>query len=247
MRPPLYIFRVKELLYEGKSKQVYKSDRAHEYILKFKNSATAFNAQKKAEFEGKGRLNQAIATMLFQYLEKNGVKSHFIESLDETHMRVQAVTIIPVEVVVRNRAAGSLIKRVGIEEKTVLNPPLVEFFFKNDALGDPHISEDHIYLMKWATPEDVKILRSRALEINQLLKDLFDSAGLILADFKLEFGKNHTGEILLSDEISPDGCRLWDKKTQEVLDKDRFRKDLGDLVQGYQKVYDQLKKQLTLS
>ncbi len=224
------------LLYEGKAKKIFQGPEKNQYVMYFKDDATAFNNLKKATIETKGILNLKIATKIFEYLAKEGVPSHYIKSLNEREMLVKAVKIIPLEVVVRNISAGNLCKRLGLPEKMDLNPPLVEFFYKNDALGDPILTEDHIQLMKLATKDEVANLKSQALKINQLMRSFFDKLGIILVDFKIEFGKDEDGKLILADEISPDCCRLWDSKTLEIMDKDRFRKELGGLTEAYQDV-----------
>ncbi|MCB1197800.1 MAG: phosphoribosylaminoimidazolesuccinocarboxamide synthase [Deltaproteobacteria bacterium] len=225
-----------DLIYEGKAKKVFKGLEPHQYVLYFKDDATAFNAQKKDVIESKGILNQKIASQVFQYLENHEVQTHFIKSLSDREMLVEAVHIIPVEVIVRNITAGSLCKRLGIEENIKLDKPLIEFCLKSDALGDPIMMEEHIYIMNLATHEEIQHIRHEALKINTLLQKLFDDLGITLADFKLEFGKTQAGKIVLADEITPDGCRLWDQATGKILDKDRFRKDLGGLAEAYQEV-----------
>jgi phosphoribosylaminoimidazole-succinocarboxamide synthase len=224
------------LLYEGKAKKIFQGPEKNQYVMYFKDDATAFNNLKKATIETKGILNLKIATKIFEYLAKEGVPSHYIKSLNDREMLVKAVKIIPLEVVVRNISAGNLCKRLGLAEKMDLNPPLVEFFYKNDALGDPILTEDHIQLMKLASKDEVANLKSQALKINQLMRSFFDKLGIILVDFKIEFGKDEDGKLILADEISPDCCRLWDSKTLEIMDKDRFRKEMGGLTEAYQDV-----------
>lgn len=231
-----------ELVYEGKAKKIFKGPNAHQYVMYFKDDATAFNAQKKDSIAHKGELNQKIATKVFQYLEDNGVATHFIESLSDREMLVDCVDIIMVEVIVRNITAGSLCKRLGIEEGKTLDQPLIEFCLKSDDLGDPIMMEEHVYIMELATKEDIDHIRNEALKINSLLQKLFNELGITLADFKLEFGRNKEGKIVLADEITPDGCRLWDQKTGKILDKDRFRKDLGGLAEAYTEVLDRLNR-----
>ena len=231
----------REKLYEGKAKILYITDDSDKVIAYYKDDATAFDAIKKATIKGKGELNNTISSYLFQYLNENGIPTHFIKKLSDREMLLYKVEIIPVEVVVRNIAAGSIIKRLGIPEKKEFSPPLVEFYLKNDELHDPIICEQHIYAMDLAKPEEVSKMREIALKVNDLLKEFMSKNGIILVDFKLEFGRKD-GEILLADEISPDTCRFWDAKTGEKLDKDRFRYDLGDLIEGYKKVLDKFKK-----
>ena len=231
----------REKLYEGKAKILYLTDEPDKVIAYYKDDATAFDAIKKATIKGKGELNNTIASYLFEYLNEKGIPTHFIKKLSDREMLLYKVEIIPVEVVVRNIAAGSIVKRLGIPEKTEFNPPLVEFYLKNDELHDPIICEQHIYAMNLATPEEVKEMREIALKVNELLKKFMEENGIILVDFKLEFGRKD-GKILLADEISPDTCRFWDAKTGEKLDKDRFRFDLGDLIEGYKKVLEKFKR-----
>ncbi len=232
----------REKLYEGKAKILYLTDEPDKVIAYYKDDATAFDAIKKATIKGKGELNNTIASYLFEYLNEKGVPTHFIKKLSDREMLLYKVEIIPVEVVIRNLAAGSIVKRLGIPEKTDFNPPLVEFYLKNDELHDPIICEQHIYAMNLATPDEVQQMREIALKVNELLKDFMKENGIILVDFKLEFGRKD-GKILLADEISPDTCRFWDAKTGEKLDKDRFRFDIGDLIEGYKKVLEKFKKE----
>lgn len=229
-------------LYEGKAKQIFPADEPDHYVMRFKDAASAFDGIKKATIEQKGALNQKISARIFSYLRDHGVESHFVRSINERDMMVRAVEILLVEVVVRNIAAGSLCKRLGIEEKKKIEPPLVEFFYKSDPLHDPLITEDHIQMMKLAKPEEVAFMRKRALRVNELLQKYFHELGIVLVDFKLEFGRDSQGKLLLADEITPDGCRLWDAKTMKILDKDRFRKDLGGLTHAYQDVLDRIEK-----
>jgi phosphoribosylaminoimidazole-succinocarboxamide synthase len=231
---------MRELLYEGKAKRIFRTDDEQIVLIAYKDSATAFNGQKKADITGKGRLNNEITSLLFLKLKEQGIDSHFIKRISETEQLVKKVTIIPLEVVVRNIAAGSLSKRLGIEEGKELTKPLVEFYLKNDDLGDPLLTTDHVYELNVATKEELTILKEKALKINTVLSSFFTELGINLIDFKLEFGKDNEGEILLADEISPDTCRLWDKKTNEKLDKDVFRRDLGSLTEAYETVFKRL-------
>jgi phosphoribosylaminoimidazole-succinocarboxamide synthase len=231
---------MRELLYEGKAKRIFRTDDEQTVLIEYKDSATAFNGQKKADITGKGRLNNEITSLLFLKLKENGIPSHFVKRISETEQLVKRVSIIPLEVVVRNVAAGSFSKRLGIEEGKALTKPLVEFYLKNDDLGDPILTTDHIYELNLATKEEVTILKEKALKINTVLSSFFAELGINLIDFKLEFGKNHEGQILLADEISPDTCRLWDKKTNEKLDKDVFRRDLGSLTDAYETILARL-------
>ena len=225
-----------ELLYEGKAKRIYSTSTDGVLLSRYKDDATAFNAQKKGQIAGKGAVNCTVAAILFQYLESEGIVTHFVEQLSPTEMKVKAVEIVPIEVVVRNRAAGTLCKRLGLERGQEITPPLVEFFYKNDDLGDPLITTDHIAILQLAAPEQVEVLRERAVAIDRLLQAFFLKCGLELIDFKLEFGTLPDGSIILADEISPDTCRLWNVADERVLDKDLFRFDLGDPVAGYQEV-----------
>lgn len=230
-----------ELLYEGKAKRVYKTEKLNELLVAYKDDATAFNAQKKAVITGKGRLNNEISTILFNMLTNAGVKNHFIKKVSETEQLVKAVDIVPLEVVVRNVAAGSMAKRLGLEEGRPLKKPLIEFCYKRDDLGDPLITEDHIYELELATFLEMVTIKDMASQINIILSNYFDDLGILLVDFKLEFGRDKsTGQVILADEVSPDTCRLWDKETGEKLDKDVFRRDLGDLPTAYQKLLERL-------
>jgi phosphoribosylaminoimidazole-succinocarboxamide synthase len=227
-------------VYEGKAKIVYRTEDPDKYILYFKDTATAFDATKKAQIVGKGELNNTISSLIFDMLEKKGIKTHFIRKLSQREMLVWRAKRFDVEVVVRNITAGSLCKRLGIEEGKLLHKPLVEFFYKNDTLHDPLLCYEHILLLELLKEEQVSVLKKTALEVNEILKDFFKERGLLLVDFKLEFGELPDGKIAIVDEISPDTCRLWDAKTGEKLDKDRFRFDLGDLIEGYKKVLERI-------
>ncbi|WP_041694928.1 phosphoribosylaminoimidazolesuccinocarboxamide synthase [Alicyclobacillus acidocaldarius] len=229
------------LLYEGKAKKVFATSDPGVVRILYKDDATAFNGEKRGTIVGKGAINNQMSNLLFRYLEEHGVPTHFVEEISERETLVRKVEIIPLEVVVRNLAAGSFSKRFGIEEGTVLERPLVEFYYKNDALGDPLVTDDHALILHLATADDLEELRRLALAVNHLLVRRFREAGLILVDFKLEFGRLPSGEIVLADEISPDTCRLWDERTREKLDKDRFRRDLGGVEQAYQEVWARLK------
>lgn len=224
------------LLYEGKAKQIYSTENENEYIVYYKDDATAFNGEKKAEISSKGILNNKISTIIFEMLHKEQITTHFIKNLSEREMLVNKVEILPLEVIVRNITAGSFCKRFGIEEGIVLEEPIFELCYKNDEYGDPMLNDDHAVAMKLATREEIDFIRKETLKINKVMKDFFLKMNLKLVDFKLEFGKDSKGNIILADEISPDTCRLWDVDTNEKLDKDRFRRDLGDLVQGYEEV-----------
>ncbi|HSQ34055.1 MAG TPA: phosphoribosylaminoimidazolesuccinocarboxamide synthase [Peptostreptococcaceae bacterium] len=224
------------LLYEGKAKQVYSTENENEYIVYFKDDATAFNGEKKSEISLKGILNNKISTIMFEMLHEKQIATHFIKNLSEREMLVKKVEILPLEVIVRNITAGSFCKRVGIEEGIVLDEPIFEICYKNDDYGDPMLNDDQAVAMKLATRDELQFLRNETLKINELMKSFFLKMNLKLVDFKLEFGKDCEGNIILADEISPDTCRLWDVDTNEKLDKDRFRRNLGYLVQGYQEV-----------
>ncbi|MGE6259890.1 phosphoribosylaminoimidazolesuccinocarboxamide synthase [Heyndrickxia sporothermodurans] len=229
------------LLYEGKAKRIYGTDQEGVLWVEYKDSATAFNGEKKSEIVGKGQLNNEITSLIFNKLKEQGIESHFIEKISNHEQLVKHVSIIPLEVVTRNTVAGSLSKRIGIEEGTPLKQPIVEFYYKNDDLGDPLLTEDHIKVLDIASLEEVASLKKQALQINEVLSNLFFELGIRLVDFKLEFGKNAEGEILLADEISPDTCRLWDKETNQKLDKDVFRRDLGDLTTVYKVILNRLR------
>jgi phosphoribosylaminoimidazole-succinocarboxamide synthase len=228
------------LLYEGKAKKVYMTDDANVLWIEYKDSATAFNGEKKATIAGKGRLNNEITSLLFSKLCEAGIPNHFIQKLSATEQLVKKVTIIPLEVVVRNVVAGSLTKRLGIPEGTYLEKPLIEFYYKNDSLGDPLLLEDHIAILKLATSEQIAVLKELALKVNDVLTKHFAERCVRLIDFKLEFGVDSEGAILLADEISPDTCRLWDMETNEKLDKDVFRRDLGNLTDAYETILQRL-------
>ena len=227
----------RELLYEGKAKKLYTTDNPDQLIAEFKDDLTAFNAEKKGSEQGKGALNCQISTQLFRLLEENGIETHLVETLDENHQLVEKVEIIPIEVVVRNTATGSLSKRLGIEDGKELPFVLVEFYLKDDDLNDPIICDDHCLLLNLVEDRaDLEILREKARKINEVLKDFFAKRRLKLVDFKVEFGRDKAGNILLSDEISPDSCRFWDMDTGEKMDKDRFRQNLGNVKVAYEEV-----------
>ena len=227
-----------EKLYEGKAKILYKTSDPDLLIQYFKDDASAFDGKKKGTIVDKGVMNNHMSSRIFEYLEENGVKTHFVKNLNDREMMVKNLDIIPVEVVLRNVAAGSLCKRLGIEEGRVFEEqPILEFFYKSDPLGDPMINECHVDIFGWATKEEVEILKSEGLKINKLMVEFFKERKIRLVDFKVEFGR-HKGQVLLGDEISPDGCRLWDWETNEKMDKDRFRFNLGSVEEKYQEVYD---------
>jgi phosphoribosylaminoimidazole-succinocarboxamide synthase len=225
-----------QLLYEGKAKRIYATNDPSIVWVEYKDSATAFNGEKKAEITGKGRLNNEITSLLFSKLHNQGIQSHFVKKLSETEQLVKRVQIIPLETVVRNIAAGSLSKRTGMPEGTELSRTLVEFYYKNDDLGDPLFTEDHILELQLATKEQIETLKQKALQVNEILTAVFKELEITLVDFKLEFGLDESGQILLADEISPDTCRLWDANTNEKLDKDVFRRNLGSLTDAYEKI-----------
>ncbi|MBK1791097.1 phosphoribosylaminoimidazolesuccinocarboxamide synthase [Persicirhabdus sediminis] len=234
-------------LYEGKAKRLYTTDDPNVLRMEYKDEATAFNALKKAEFENKGKLNKAITLALYRMLEAKGVKTHLVEDIDEININVKAVDILLVEVIVRNFAAGSFSKRVGVAEGTAFNQPIVEFSYKSDELGDPLINTAYAREMGLATEEECAELKRQALIVNEVLIDFFKRTGLKLVDFKIEFGRTRDGdkEIVLADEISPDTCRLWDLETGEKLDKDRFRQDLGDVMAGYEEILRRIESELS--
>ena len=223
------------MLYEGKAKKIFATDQPDRVVQYFKDDATAFNAQKRGTIVEKGIVNNKVSERLFRLLEAAGVTTHFIERLSDREMLTKRVTIVPIEVVVRNMIAGSLAKRLGLKEGEPIEPPVVEFYYKNDALGDPLISEEHVRLMKLADPKIVEEIKQQARKINSVLQPFFKDRKMILVDFKLEFGL-HNGTLMLADEISPDTCRFWDAGTKESMDKDRFRKDLGKIEEAYQEV-----------
>lgn len=226
-------------IYEGKAKILYEGPEPGTIIVHFKDDATAFNAQKKAVIEGKGVLNNRISEFIFTQLNELGLPTHFIRRLNMREQLVREVEIIPLEVIVRNVAAGSMAKRLGIEEGTALPRSIIEFCYKNDELGDPLVAEEHVTAFGWATPQEIDDIMAMTIRINDFMSGMFAAIGIKLVDFKIEFGRHYEGDMVrtvLADEISPDSCRLWDIKTNEKLDKDRFRRDLGGLVEAYQEV-----------
>ncbi len=229
-----------EKLYEGKSKIVYSGEDPDTCIIRYKDTATAGNGAKKEDLPGKGKLNAEISNIIFEYLMQNGVKTHLLKIIDDTTVLVRRAEIVMVEVIVRNIAAGSFSKKYGVPEGTALKNTVVEFSYKSDELGDPMINDCQITAIGLATQKELDELRDSALRINELLVKLFAEAGIRLVDFKLEFGRSK-GELLLCDEISPDSCRLWDMETNEKMDKDRFRRDLGNVLDGYRKVLSRIK------
>lgn len=238
----------RQKLYEGKAKILYATDDPEILISYFKDDATAFNAQKRAEISDKGRLNCAIATHLFRLLQAQEIPTHWIDTPSDREMRVRAVKIIPIEVVIRNLAAGSLCRQTGLALGTPLNPPLIEFYYKNDDLGDPLLTRDRIHVMALASEAQMVEIIRLTNEINRSLQSFFQQCQITLVDFKLEFGFDNQGTIILADEISPDTCRLWDQtetdQTARVLDKDRFRKDLGQVAEAYQEVLQRILEQV---
>jgi phosphoribosylaminoimidazole-succinocarboxamide synthase len=223
------------LIYEGKAKKIFTTGHPDEVLQYFKDDATAFNAQKRGTIVEKGIINNKVSERLFRLLEQSGVPTHFVERKSDREMLTKKVTIVPVEVVVRNVVAGSLAKRLGLKEGEAILPPIVEWYYKNDALGDPLIADDHVRLLNLATPEQLVEIRRLALKVNSVLQPFFAERRMILVDFKLEFGL-HNGRLILADEISPDTCRFWDQATKESMDKDRFRKDLGKIEEAYHEV-----------
>ncbi len=232
----------KELLYEGKAKKVYQTEDPQVYIVSYKDDATAFNGLKKGTIVGKGVVNNRMSNFMFQMLEKKGIPTHFVEELNDRETAVKRVKIVPLEVIVRNTAAGSLSKRLGLPEGTALKAPVLEFSYKNDELGDPMVNDYHILAMGLATREELDQIASMSLRINELMIEFFKGVKVDLIDFKLEFGKTADGQIILADEISPDTCRFWDADTHEKLDKDRFRRDMG----GVEEAYEEMMKRLGL-
>ncbi|WP_300367501.1 phosphoribosylaminoimidazolesuccinocarboxamide synthase [Brachyspira sp.] len=230
----------KEMMYEGKAKKIYYTDNAEQIIVYYKDDATAFNGEKKGSIKDKGVMNNEITSLLFKMLEKNGIKTHFIEKLNDREQLCQKVQIFPLEVIVRNLIAGSMAKRLGMEEGTVPTNTIFEICYKNDEYGDPLINDHHAVALKLATYDELKYIYEVTAKVNNLLKDALDKIGITLVDFKIEFGKNSKGEILLADEITPDTCRFWDKETGKKLDKDRFRRDLGSIEEAYIEVLNRL-------
>jgi phosphoribosylaminoimidazole-succinocarboxamide synthase len=228
------------VLYEGKAKIIYRTDEEDKLVMFFKDSATAFDGVKKAQIEGKGSLNARITATIFELLESKGIKTHFIGQLSDRELIVWRAQRYPVEVVVRNLAAGSVCKRLGFKEGFSFKKPLVELFYKSDELHDPLICVEHVDVMELAPVNDIPVMKDIALEVNRILSEMFEGVGIRLVDFKLEFGKLPDGSLAVVDEITPDSMRLWDIKSGEKLDKDRFRFDLGDLLEGYRKVFDRM-------
>lgn len=229
-----------EMLYEGKAKKVFKTDDPDLLIVDYKDDATAFNGEKKGQIAGKGVVNNTMTNIIFQILADKGIPTHLVKQLSERETLVKAVKILPLEVIVRNISAGSFAKRYGVEEGIIFKKPALEFSYKNDELGDPLINDDHVLALELATEEQIATVKKYALAVNEELKKFFLDKDLKLVDFKIEFGI-HKGEIVLADEISPDTCRLWDVHTNEKMDKDRFRRDLGKVEETYQEVFNRVK------
>lgn len=229
----------RELLYEGKAKKVFKTDNDSEYIVSYKDDATAFNGVKKGTIAEKGVVNNTMSAVIFKMLEEKGIPTHLIELLNDRETLVKAVEILPLEVIPRNIAAGSLAKRLGLEEGTVLKQPVLELCYKNDDLGDPMINDSHVLAIGLATEDQLAVVKDYAMQINTILRAYFAERNLKLVDFKIEFGV-YNGQVILADEISPDTCRLWDANTNKKMDKDRFRRDLGDVEAVYQEVLNRL-------
>lgn len=227
-----------ELLYEGKAKKLFLTENDSEVLMEFKDDATAFNGQKKTQFKEKGRINKRLTCYFLRMLEQEGIPTHLVRDVDETRMIVKRVEIVPIELVVRNFVAGSLAKRIGWEEGRTLSTPIYEYYYKSDDLGDPMITEEHVRELKLATERELAVMRDLSSWINKILCDFFGTIGIRLVDFKLEFGRLYPQkkQIILADEITPDTCRLWDMDTGKKLDKDRFRRDLGDVMESYSEV-----------
>ncbi|WP_150845220.1 MULTISPECIES: phosphoribosylaminoimidazolesuccinocarboxamide synthase [unclassified Clostridium] len=231
---------MKNFIYEGKAKRIFKTEKEDEVLVYYKDDATAFNGEKKASIASKGILNNTISSIIFEMLKEKGIKTHFVEKISDREQICKKVDIIPLEVIVRNIAAGSMAKRYGVEEGTELKTTVLEISYKNDDLGDPLMNDYHAMALGIVTKEELDYIYDQASKVNKILTEFFLNQDIKLVDFKLEFGKLN-GQILLADEVSPDTCRLWDLKTGEKLDKDRFRRELGDLVEGYTKVLERIK------
>ena len=234
-----------EMLYEGKAKKVFKTDDEKLLIVDYKDDATAFNGLKKGQIMGKGVINNKMTNIVLQYLADNGIETHFVKELSDRETLVKRVSIVPLEVIIRNVAAGSFSKKFGVAEGTPLNNPILEFSYKNDELGDPMINELQALAIGIATKEEIDSISEQALKVNELLKKFFLNVGIKLIDFKIEFGR-YDGRVILADEISPDTCRLWDAETNEKLDKDRFRRDLGGVEDAYTEVMQRLEKHINM-
>ncbi|MBQ7150902.1 MAG: phosphoribosylaminoimidazolesuccinocarboxamide synthase [Synergistaceae bacterium] len=229
-------------IYEGKAKKVFATDSPDFFIVEYKDDATAFNGLKHGTITGKGVINNKMSNAMFKLLEQHGVKTHFVEQLRDRETVVKAVKIVPLEIIIRNVAAGSFSKRYGVEEGRELKCPTLEFSLKNDALNDPLINDSHILALGVATEKELDAIRALAFKVNEVLKEFFAGIGVKLIDFKIEAGRLPTGEIILADEISPDTCRFWDAKTNEKLDKDRFRRDMGGVEEAYQEIFSRINK-----
>ena len=233
-----------QLIYEGKAKKIFDHEDPEKVIIEFKDDATAFNAQKKAQFKGKGELNCSISSKIFKYLEKNNIPTHFLENRNKTTIIAQKINVIPIEVVLRNIAFGSICKQTTFQPGTILREPLIDLYLKNDSLNDPLLTKDRIKMLNIIDLKELEQIKYTTYKINDILKEFFLNIKLTLVDFKLEFGKNSYGDILLADEFSPDNCRLWDLKVKNVrmksLDKDRFRNDLGDLIEAYSEINNRI-------
>lgn len=229
-----------EMLYEGKAKKIFKTDNNGEYLVYYKDDATAFNGVKKDEINEKGVINNKISSYVFELLESNDIKTHYIKRVSDREMIVKSVEIVPLEVIIRNVSAGSMCKRFGVDEGIEFESPVFEFSYKNDDLGDPLMNDYHAMALKLATREELDYIKDQAFKINELLKMFFKKLDLKLIDFKLEFGKTQDNEIILADEVSPDTCRLWDVNTNEKMDKDRFRRDLGNVIDAYKEVLSRI-------
>ena len=234
-----------KLLAQGKAKSMYETDSESVLLMEFRDDASAFDGKKMSALNNKGKVNNQFNAFILDLLAKQGIETHFIETTSTHESLVKKLDMFPIECVVRNRATGSLCRRLGVEDGLILDPPLFEFFLKDDALGDPLINENHILSLKWASQSDIDEMKRLTFQVNEILRELFDKANLILVDYKLEFGK-FEGRVLLGDEFTPDGCRLWDKDTLEKLDKDRFRQDLGDVIESYQEVANRLGIEINL-
>ena len=234
------------LLYQGKAKRIYQTDQSDRVLVEFKNDATAFNAKKRSEIDGKGRLNCKISAALFKLLELNGISTHFLELQSETLMIADKINVIPLEVVIRNIATGSLCRETPINQGKILNPPLLDLYYKDDKLGDPILTERRLKLLDLITTSQLEEVETITRTVNKILKEYFDDLDLLLVDFKLEFGFNSLGEIVIADEISPDNCRFWDKTNSDpkgrILDKDRFRQDLGGVIDAYEEILKRIEK-----
>ena len=230
----------KEQLYEGKAKKVFATDDPNLVIVSYKDDATAFNGEKKGTIAGKGAINNVMSNHMFQLLEQQGVPTHFVEQLSDRETVVKKVSIVPLEVIVRNISAGSFAKRYGVKEGIVFDEPTFELSYKNDDLGDPLMNEYHAIALGLATRGEIELIKSMTFKVNEVMKQYFDTLNVTLVDFKLEFGKTADGKIVLADEISPDTCRLWDKTTGEKLDKDRFRRDMGGVEEAYQEIMNRV-------